>query len=213
LKLILHAVDISKQAVEVGRRGVYSLVGSQLTNTDIFERMTGDDIEELFDRDGDVATVKPLIKEGIRWSVGDVGDLEIVDALGPQDIVVANNFLCHMDPSMAESCLRNIARLVRPHGYLFVSGIDLDVRTKVADDLGWHPVQELLEEIHEGDPCMNGFWPFHYGGLEPLNKRRQDWSLRYAAVFRLVPSGKDAQNREDVSMADNVRGDPVNLGV
>jgi SAM-dependent methyltransferase/mannose-6-phosphate isomerase-like protein (cupin superfamily) len=185
LKLILHAVDISKQAVEVGKCGVYSLVASQFTNTNMFERMTEAEIEELFDRDGDVVTVKSWIKEGINWSVGDVGESEILDALGPQDMVVANNFLCHMDASMAERCLRNIARLVSPHGYLFVSGIDLDIRTKIADDLGWNPLQELLEEIHEGDPWLRRDWPFHYGGLEPLDKRREDWRIRYAAAFQL----------------------------
>jgi hypothetical protein len=106
--------------------------------------------------------------------------------------VVANNFLCHMHALMAERCLRNIARLVRPHGYLFVSGIDLDVRAKVADDLGWHPVQELLEEIHEGDPWMKTFWPWHYAGLEPLNEKRGDWKRRYAAAFQLVPRDEKA---------------------
>src|ERR1700733_9583414 len=35
LKLILQAVDISSLAVEVGKSGAYSLVGSQLTNTDV----------------------------------------------------------------------------------------------------------------------------------------------------------------------------------
>jgi SAM-dependent methyltransferase len=214
LKLKLHAVDISKQAIEVGKRGVYSRVGSQWTNTDVFERMTGAEIEELFDRDGDALTVKSWIREGIKWHVGDAGEPEMMDALGPQDIVVANNFLCHMDPPVAEKCLRNIARLVSPDGYLFVSGIDLDVRTKVGDDLGWRPLEELFEEIHEGDPCMRNLWPFHYVGLEPLNKNRSDWRLRYAAVFQLMPCGAAAQNLEQLGIsADKRRGDPVNLGV
>ena len=111
---------------KLGKCGVYSLVASQLTSTDIFARMTGAEIDEFFDRDGDSVKVKSWIKEGIEWNVGDVGEPEILDTLGPHDIVVANNFLCHMDDLMAESCLRNIARLVSPHGYLFVSGIDLD---------------------------------------------------------------------------------------
>jgi hypothetical protein len=125
--------------------------------------------------------------------VGDVAEPEILDVQGPQDIVVANNFICHMDDWMAEKCLRNIARLVSPHGYLFVSGIDLDIRTKVAADLGLNPLQELLEQIHEGDICMKGSWPCRYAGLEPFNKRRQDWRLRYAAAFQLVPSGEGPQ--------------------
>jgi hypothetical protein len=91
---------------------------------------------------------------------------------------------------MAERCLRNIARLVRPYGYLFVSGIDLDVRARVAADLGWLPVEELIEEIHEGDPCNRKLWPFHYVGLEPLDKRRHDWKHRYAAAFQVLPDKK-----------------------
>jgi chemotaxis methyl-accepting protein methylase len=191
LKLILQGVDISKQAVDVAERGVYSIAVPQLTFTNIFERMTSAEIAELLDRDGDVLKVKSWIKEGIKWSVGDVGESEIVGALGPQDIVVANNFLCHMDDWMAERCLRNIARLVSAHGYLFVSGIDVNVRTKVAKHLGWAPQQELLEEIHDGGDLRH-YWPCHYGGLEPLNKKRPDWRLRYAAVFQLALADESA---------------------
>lgn len=191
LKLVLHAVDISKQAVEVAERGAYSTTAPQLTFTNIFERMTSAEIAQLFDRDADLLRVKAWIKEGMKWSVGDVGEPEILDALGRQDIVIANNFLCHMDDFAAEICLRNIARLVSPHGYLFVSGIDVDVRTRVARNLGWNPQRELLEEIHEaGD--LRHYWPCHYGGLEPLDKRRPDWKLRYAAAFQLASSAETA---------------------
>jgi mannose-6-phosphate isomerase-like protein (cupin superfamily)/SAM-dependent methyltransferase len=188
LTLILQAMDISREAVEFAKCGVYPLTASELTGTAMLERMTTNEMEELFQREADVATVRSWLKEGINWHVGDVGEPEIFDALGPQDMVVANNFLCHMDPPDAERCLRNIARLVSPHGYLFVSGIDLDIRTKVARDLHWKPLEEFLEEIHEGDPCLRSFWPFHYTGLEPLNKRRRDWRIRYAAGFQLPPS-------------------------
>ena len=151
----------------------------------VCQRMTTSEIEEFFDRDGDKAIVKSWIKEGIEWHAADVGAPELLDTLGPQDIVVANNFLCHMDDLEAERCLRNLARLVAADGYLFVSGVDLDIRTKVASALGWRPLQELLEEIHEGDPWLRGEWPFNYTGLEPLNKNQRDWTTRYAAVFQL----------------------------
>jgi SAM-dependent methyltransferase len=190
LKLTLQAVDISRDAVEIGKRGMYSFAGSQWTNSDIFERMSDREIEEFFERVNDEMIVKSWIKEGIKWQVGDAGDREILDKLEEQDIVVANNFLCHMDPPMAERCLRNIARLVRPGGYVFVSGIDLDVRKRVADDLGWFPVEELLEDIHEGDRSITSLWPCHYAGLEPLNKSRHDWKRRYAAVFHLIPGAE-----------------------
>jgi chemotaxis methyl-accepting protein methylase len=187
LKLILNAADISRHAVEFAQRGVYPLKDSEITSARIFDRMTADEKEDFFEIDGRNAAVRPWIKEGIQWHVGDVGEPEIVDELGPQELVVASNFLCHMIPAEAERCLRNIARLVAPGGYLFVSGIDLDVRCKVARDLGWKPVEELLDEIHTGDPVMAAHWPWHYSGLEPLDKNRRDWKIRYAAAFQVPP--------------------------
>jgi SAM-dependent methyltransferase len=187
LKLNLSAVDISSDAVEFGKRGVYSTTVPQLSGTRIFERMTKVEMDQMFDEREGGMEVKPRLREGIKWLVGDAGEPELCDVLGPQDLVVANNFLCHMESSEAERCLRNIAKLVRPGGYLCVSGIDLDIRAKIAQDLGWTAVQELLEEIHEGDPILRRDWPCHYAGLEPLNKGRRDWRERYATVFQFAP--------------------------
>jgi hypothetical protein len=59
-----------------------------------------------------------------------------------------------MGPGCAERILRNVSRVLRPGGYLFASGVDLDVKTRVAMDMKWKPVSELAEEIHEGDPSI-----------------------------------------------------------
>jgi SAM-dependent methyltransferase len=204
VKLVLHAMDISPDAVEIARRGSYSVNDPELMESNILERMTGAEIEDMFDRDGDVVSVKPWLREGIEWRVGDAGKVRARDLLGLQDIVVASNFLCHMAPTAAEQCLRNIARLVRPGGYLFVSGIDLEVRTKVAADLGWRPVQELIEDIHDGDACMKTYWPWHYAGLEPLNKKRSDWKLRYATAFQAPPEDKNATDVLDLDASPKI---------
>jgi SAM-dependent methyltransferase len=193
LQLTLHAVDISIEAIEVAKAGIYLRRPTTSGDADIFERMSDRETEEMFFRDGETMTVKPYLKEGIKWRVADVSDASLRADLGPQDIVIANNFLCHMDDHAAETCLRNIAQLLTPGGFLLVSGVSLDVRTRVANDLGWSPVQELLEEIHEGDPCIRRLWPCHYAGLEPLNKGRSDWERRYAVAFRIGASAE--QNR------------------
>lgn len=208
LKITAHAIDISPEILEFAQNGVYSLTnpdrcgtanpGSPSTgyvlvhdtnrdqNHSIFERLTGDEMAQIFDREDDRVRVKEWIKEGIRWRRGDAGDLRLADAVGPQDIVVANRFLCHMDPADAERCLRNIGRLVAPRGHLFVSGIDLDVRTRVVKELGWKPVGDGIEDIHDGDRSLRMGWPWQYWGLEPLNKKRPDWKIRYASVFQLA---------------------------
>lgn len=185
LKVKLHGVDISREAVESAIRATYSRSVSELTQTAVLERMTGDEVEQVFDRVGETMVVKPWVREGTDWRVGDVAEKELVETLGLQDIVVANNFLCHMDPPAAERCLRNIGRLVKADGYLFVSGVDLDVRMKVATDSGWKPVREVLEDIHDGDPTLRRRWPCDYTGLEPLNTGRPDWTMRYASAFQV----------------------------
>jgi SAM-dependent methyltransferase len=188
LSVGVRALDISSEVLEVAREGEYALGRSELADEPICERMTQEEIASMFDEEGSRLRVKPWIKDGIEWSVGDARDPKLAAILGSQDIVVANDFLCHMDPHDAETCLRSIARLVDRNGYLVVSGIDLDVRTSVARDLGWNPVRELLEDIHDGDRSLRASWPWRYWGLEPLDKTRPDWPLRYASVFQLGAS-------------------------
>jgi SAM-dependent methyltransferase len=185
LKVSMSAVDISKEILNFAEQGIYAPNTSEFVGAPIFERMTAHEKWKMFDWEGDQAKVKSWLREGIAWRLGDAADPELIRDLGPQYIVVASNFLCHMTPADAEKCLRNIGRMVSPGGYLFVSGVDLDVRTKVALALGWEPLTELMAEIHDGDPSVRADWPWHWWGLEPLNRKRHDWETRYAGVFRI----------------------------
>jgi chemotaxis methyl-accepting protein methylase len=208
LRLRLRAVDISQEIVDFAEKGVYSRTSPDVLkapnqegiaekrdltwntyrdqcNVSIFERLTDKEVEAMFEVEGDQARVRSWLKDGIIWLRGDAGDPELVSILGPQDLVVANRFLCHMKPAAAERCLRNVSRLVKPGGYLFVSGIDLDVRTRVAREMGWKPVTDLMREIHEGDGSLRSGWPLYYWGLEPFCDDRSDWKIRYASVFQV----------------------------
>ena len=207
LKVNIQALDISLDVVEFAKRGIYSLrhqddlpnsapgLPSQeldlLTATQkdqissIFERMTLSEKEAMFDIAGKVAKVKRHFRDGITWKVGDANDPCLVGTLGLQGVVVANRFLCHMQKGEAEKCLRNIAHLVKSGGYLFVSGVDLDVRTKVASECGWEPITELIHDIHDGDTSLREGWPLNYWGLEPFGEGRLDSDIRYASVFKI----------------------------
>jgi chemotaxis methyl-accepting protein methylase len=184
LAILVDAVDISPEVLAIGEEGVYGPQTAETTHESVFERLTEAEMLEMFDWNGDQGRVKPFLREGITWRVGDAADPRLVEELGSKDLVVANNFLCHMDAPSADRCLRNFAQLTSPGGYLFVSGVDLDVRTNVAIDLGWEPVPELMADIHDGDPLVRADWPWHWWGLEPLDRRRHDWQTRYASVFR-----------------------------
>jgi chemotaxis methyl-accepting protein methylase len=184
-QLVMHAVDISQSALDSARRGTYTLGVSELVREPVCALMTPEEIRGMFDGEGHPFQIKRPIAEGIEWHLGDAADPSLRDALGAQDVVVANRFLCHMAPDQADRCLRRIAGLVAPGGFLFVSGADLDVRTKVASELGWRPVPDLLEAIHDGDRSLRKDWPCKYWGLEPLDKRRPDWPIRYASAFQV----------------------------
>ncbi len=224
----IRAVDIDADVVEFAQGGSYYLGGrdsgldplsplgdlaaktSGDQSTSVFERMSSDEIATIFECEGERARVKPPFRENIAWSVGDAGDPKLIDEFGLQDIVVANRFLCHMQPAEAESCLRRLASLVQPGGYLFVSGVDLDVRSRVARELGWRPVTELIGEIHEGDQSLRKDWPLQYWGLEPFDRQRSDWDLRYASVFQVgqassarAPRKIGGEKQEQMLVHDN----------
>jgi SAM-dependent methyltransferase len=176
---------------------MYSRGDNPFVHSAILERLTDAEMAVLFDKERDQVRIKPWIAQDICWQVGDAGDPNLAARFGSEEIVVANNFLCHMAPPDAERCLRNLARFVKPGGYLFVSGVDLDVRTRVAVDLGWIPILDRLQEIHNGDPSVRRDWPWKYWGLEPFDGKRRDWRIRYAAAFQL---GSDRDLREEVSI-------------
>jgi chemotaxis methyl-accepting protein methylase len=210
LRLKVHAIDISNRILEFAKEGVYSLESPGGPNASdhkgvresewltwnthrdqslsVFERMTKSEMDVMFDIEGNQAKVKSWLKEGIIWHVGNASDPELVNVIGPQDMVMANQFLCHMKAAEAGCCLRAIARLVKPGGYLCVSGVDLDVRTGVAREMGWKPVTDLLREIHEGDVSLTDCWPLEYWGLEPFQAKRHDRMTHYASVFQLGES-------------------------
>jgi chemotaxis protein methyltransferase CheR len=184
LTILVDALDISPEVLAIAEVGLYGPQTSEAVDALIFDRLSDAERREMFDWDGDEGRIKAWLREGIAWRLGDAADPGLIEELGPKDLVIANNFLCHMDARSAELCLRNFAPLASPDGYLFVSGVDLDVRTKVALDLRWEPVPELMAEIHDGDPVVRADWPWHWWGLEPLDRRRRDWQTRYASAFQ-----------------------------
>lgn len=214
LDVHLHGVDINKDVVEFAKRGVYSFLSSNAeTDADLgteiasaqidaethrdqplslFERMTHSEFDEMFELSGNNVRVRDHLREGITWKAIDANAADLHEVIGRQDIVFANRFLCHMPPILAERCLENAMSLIKPGGYLFVSGIDLEVRARTAMRMGWHPVPARIREIHEGDPSVLMGWPLKYWGLEPFDNSLHGWEYRYASVLQNLARDTDA---------------------
>src|SRR5215510_6784533 len=67
LKVNLCAVDISEETLSFAEKGIYDPDSSALVGAQIFERLTIHEMREMFDWNGDQATVKSWLREGITW--------------------------------------------------------------------------------------------------------------------------------------------------
>jgi len=176
----LLGLDIDDDVLAVARSGRYPLTDFSWQ----FERLSAEEHHQICPVDGNYASVSEKLRSGIQWLHANACDRALAEKIGQQDIVIANRFLCHMQPQQASECLRAVTQLVSPGGYLFVMGVDLEVRQRVMQEMGFLPVTENLEDLHNGDISLLGGWPWKCWGLEPFDNRRDDWIGRYAMVYR-----------------------------
>jgi len=176
------ALDISSSAVGVARAGHYLQDAPELR-----KKLSRETIDELFDREGVTLRIKPHLMAGVRWLVGDAMDPNLVNLVGGQEVLLANNFLVHMQPAAAKQCMTGLLRLVRPGGLFVCRGVDLNVRESVVRKSGLEAITDEIQQIHDADPVMDApkDWPWKYWGLEPMDPTRRDWPTRYAAIFRV----------------------------
>lgn len=170
-------IDVSERCIQRATAGEYPLDSKEVAG---ISEMT---YEQLFTRDRDTLRVQDWLREAVTWRVGNVCSPDLASDLGPQDIVLSNNFLFHMSPDHATICLRNIARLMAPDGCLFIWGIDREVRMRVVRDLRLTPVVARLAEIYTADESALKAWPLLYWGVEPMRGGGRDGPLRYTTVF------------------------------
>lgn len=183
-------MDIDDSITEIARRGIYD--PSLSSGVDGLVPPPGiDDVRQYLDTlgvllertDDGMLRVKDWVRAGTAWGVGDATSPTLADQLGPQDIVLANNFLGPMDDALAEKCIRNIVRVAKDGGLLVLDGVDRDLKSRLLPQLGLEPITERLAEIYHADPTKAD-WPWTRWSHEPLDLKRPDWGFRYSAIFR-----------------------------
>ena len=227
--LRIVAMDIDADVLEFAKDGAYAVLSGDLRQcsslyrrdsgagiaertcrdqlSSVFERMREHELLGMFEIDGNEARVRDRFKDGITWLVGDAAADDLEARIDLQDVVVANNFMCHLGQEMAGRCLQNIMKVVKPGGLLVVSGIDLDIREKVMLQNGWHVVDDSIAEVHGGDPSVLAGWPLEYWGLEPFNGKHPNWKYRYSTAFRRPEEASSA--KFDVTDAGREEADLV----
>lgn len=168
-------VDIADTVVAKASSGEYLLEDDELS------LLSNSMLEALFDQADGALKVKDWIRKDIRWLVADAMHPNLLDVIGPADLLLANNLFGAMSDEKAEAVMGNLLRLVSPGGYFVFNG-NLDVKTRFAKKHDLVPVCERIEAIHFGD-SKKIKWPWYYSSPEPIEKGRPEWQTRYAQVF------------------------------
>ena len=171
----------------------------------IFERVTPIELGVMFDRQGDQLKVKPWLKEGIRWHCGSVDDPSLLTVLGP---LAAGHRHGESLPVPYATGQRGAQPAERRSpgqagGYLFASGVDLDVRAKVAKELGWEPIMETMKEVYRGRPDAERWMADRILRHRALPR---DWTTRYSSAFQLGLQALCALGQRHVRSARGRRG-------
>jgi chemotaxis methyl-accepting protein methylase len=175
----IDCFDIEPEMVARARSGTYPVreVVAQRTASPEF-------VSRTFDVRGDDLVVKAKLRERVRFDVGDVLDETLIARLAPAHLVVAQNFLYHLERRDAVRAFGHLIRLLQPRGVLAVDGADLDLRTEITAAAELEPWPAEIERIHEEARVERGYaWPRIYWGLEPYQPWRRDAQRRYATMF------------------------------
>jgi chemotaxis methyl-accepting protein methylase len=192
LTFLAQGVDISSAVVEIARRGIYR-PDAPAAEDGLYQagraEVSSKDIDGfrgiLETLPDGTLRVHEWLRENASWWTADATDKSLLDVVGEQDIVLANNFMGPMEDPLAEACLRNIMRLVKPGGLLVVEGIDTDLKTRILMPSEFKPVLSRQEDIWTADPSKRG-WPWVRWSYEPLDRNEEGWQFRYSVIFRRV---------------------------
>lgn len=190
LNIVAHGVDISTAVVAVAKGGIYrpdvpaAEAGTYASGRAEVSSEDVPQLADIFDPLPDGALrVKDWLRQNTTWLTADATDDKLLDLIGTQHFLLANNFIGPMEDRLAERCIRNMMRLVASGGYLVMDGVDLDVKTKVLKDSGFQPVLINQSEIWASEAAKSG-WPWLRWATEPLDRSEPDWPWRYSVVFR-----------------------------
>jgi chemotaxis protein methyltransferase CheR len=141
-------------------------------------------VEWTFEQgDGDF-TVRPEVRARVSFARADILDPGLPDRMPAAEVLFAQNIFVNMRRGRAKAGFRNVCRLLAPRAVLFVDGMDVDLRARLALEAGLVPLDFGVEAIHnESHDVRGSLYPSTAMGLEPFDPRRKDYVRRYATIF------------------------------
>ncbi len=180
LRFRIRAYDIVSDVIEKANKPIY-------TKEQVYAGpfVTGDFVEKVFDLENDAYRVKAEISAPISFAVGDMLDKQFMESLGEVDIVFAQNVLFHLPKPQSREAFKNITRILKRSGYMFINGMDVDMRVKLTKLLKLKPIDYLIEEIHNDARVDRGAgWAGAYWGRQPFSKSAREWMRKQCTIFQ-----------------------------
>ena len=112
-KLTIDAFDVDRGRIETARRGQFAGTSFRVT--------TPQQVARWFLPTGDGRwAVKPFLQAGLRFSTGNILDLETFAAPAPYDALFCRNVLIYFSEPALHRAVLNFASVLRPGGLLFL---------------------------------------------------------------------------------------------
>jgi chemotaxis protein methyltransferase CheR len=115
--------DISSEAVEKARKGEYAEYSMR--------HCSESQRAKYFSKRGNAYVIRPDLRDMVTFEVGNLTDREMLKRLPPPDLILCRNALIYFDKASKERVLVNLASVLAPHGYLFLSQTETLFAAKV----------------------------------------------------------------------------------
>ena len=176
----IDAFDRNEGVIDRARNALFDPISEIFTN----RKLTDEFVAKTFDEEPGGYRVTSEIRRRVRFHVIDIDDKPRMDKFGKADLIFAQNFLFHLEPSASEAAFDTIHGLMANHSILYVDGMDIPQRVRLTRKYKLQPLEKDVEKIHdEARVARAAGYPYHYWGLEPLSTRHRDWIRRYSTIY------------------------------
>jgi len=180
LDFTVRASDLHPETVRKASEAVYTV--DEVTAGG---RTPREFVERTFDPAGPGRwVVKEHVRARVSFEQADLLDEGLPARFPPADLVFAQNVLCHLSPPLARRAFDNVLGVLRPRGFLFVDGMDLDLRVELTRACALSPVDYEVKGIYrEARGHVPANWWSYYYGSEPYLWFASDRLRRYCTIF------------------------------
>jgi chemotaxis methyl-accepting protein methylase len=117
------ATDIDKSMIEKALIARYTR--EEVTKNGF---VSEDFVASTFLQEGESFEVRPEIRARMTFQIADVLDDRLISRIAQADIVIAQNFLYHLNRRQSRTAFTHLCALLKPRAALFVDGMDIDLR-------------------------------------------------------------------------------------